>query len=223
MRGELREQQHPPAFLQHRRQHLHQPLELGRAGLACRAAFSLSSRGSQQAWRSLSSASRMMMPAARQAALGDRRLHLRVHGQPDRSRRWRAGPPPSRPARRSRSSAAAPAPLPPWSGAAGTAAPAAPARLRAAVAVLLDRRAIARAEAACAAEEARRQKVEQRPQLAEMVLQRRARQAQPLPRVSRNACCVVSAFGFLMVCASSSITTCQSCAVSTSWSRVSSG
>jgi hypothetical protein len=49
------------------------------------------------------------------------------------------------------------------------------------VAALLDWRAIPPPERLSVAEETRQEEVVQRPQLAEMVLERRARQAQPLP------------------------------------------
>ena len=148
--GELREQQDPPALLDQLRQHLHQVLELGAGAARACAAASLTSRGSQQTWRSFSSASRITIRLRAKPFAAISCAHLLVHRQPHGLVQVALLARPARPGAGSRSSAAARPRPRPWSGAAGTAGCAAVSRSRRAPSsLLLDRRAEHARRSAC--------------------------------------------------------------------------
>ena len=179
-RGELREQQDAPAFRDQLADHLQQIIELRGGFGTARADRSFTSRGSQQAWRSFSSASSTMIAALRQRALG----HLLAHGLVQRAADGLV----EFALVRRQGDAAQDGVLRRQFGrhlglgAAQDEGLDALHQLRAAdrVVVLLDRRAEALGEAAPVAEQARHQEGELRPQLVEIVLDRRAGQAEPV-------------------------------------------
>ena len=181
--GELREQQHLAAFGQHLGELLHQQLQLGRLaqrlgsrhrGQQPRVAADLAQLqqrvqdldlrlrqalvGQRVAHRLLGRQADRLVQVGLRAAEGDAHRGLLLGGQLAGHLRLAA------PQQEGRD-------------------PAAQLVEPLGVAVLLDRRAERLLEARRAAQEARHQEVEQAPQLAQVVLQRRARQAQPVPRV----------------------------------------